>query len=120
MDGPHQHAADSTRRAQTVLVLARAEAANIPVHMHSFGYGRSHNPASPWLMSNHTSGTYTFVKDWCDLRGCLAGYFASMMSIGLLNMKLHMAAQNGATRIGHDHAHPRPRRGRTTRKHKGS
>ena len=53
-------AADSTRRAQMDLVLARAEAANVPIH--SFGYGRSHDPASLWLMSNHTSGTYTFVK----------------------------------------------------------
>ena len=34
------------------------------VPIHSFGYGRSHDPASLWLISNHTSGTYTFVKDW--------------------------------------------------------
>jgi hypothetical protein len=81
-------AADSTRRAQMDLVLARAEAANIPIH--SFGYGRSHDPASLWLMSNHTGGTYTFVKDWYDLRDCLAGCIGGMMSIGLLNMKLHM------------------------------
>lgn len=81
-------AADSTRRAQMDLVLARAEAANMPIH--SFGYGRSHDPASLWLMSNHTGGTYTFVKDWYDLRGCLAGCVGGMMSIGLLNMKLHM------------------------------
>ena len=81
-------ASDSTRRAQMDLVLARAEAANMPIH--SFGYGRSHDPASLWLMSNHTSGTYTFVKDWYDLRACLAGCVGGMMSIGLLNMKLHM------------------------------
>ena len=70
------------------LVLARAEAANVPIH--SFGYGRSHDPASLWLMSNHTSGTYTFVKDWYDLRDCVAGCVGGMMSIGLLNMKLHL------------------------------
>ncbi|KAF8809493.1 hypothetical protein BYT27DRAFT_7254619 [Phlegmacium glaucopus] len=81
-------AADSTRRAQMDLVLARAEAANIPIH--SFGYGRSHDPASLWLMSNHTSGTYTFVKDWYDLRDCVAGCVGGMMSIGLLNMRLHL------------------------------
>ena len=34
------------------------------VPIHSFGYGKSHDPASLWLISNHTSGTYTFVKDW--------------------------------------------------------
>ncbi|KAG8904133.1 hypothetical protein FRB99_002186 [Tulasnella sp. 403] len=81
-------ASDSTRRAQMDLVLARAEAANLPIH--SFGYGRSHDPASLWLMSNHTNGTYTFVKDWYDLRGCLAGCIGGMMSIGLTSMKLHM------------------------------
>lgn len=81
-------ASDSTRRAQMDLVLARAEAANVPIH--SFGYGRSHDPASLWLMSNHTGGTYTFVKDWYDLQDCIAGCVGGMMSIGLLNTKLHM------------------------------
>ncbi|KAG8902693.1 hypothetical protein FRB99_004215 [Tulasnella sp. 403] len=85
-------ASDSTRRAQMDLVLARAEAANLPIH--SFGYGRSHDPASLWLMSNHTNGTYTFVKDWYDLRGCLAGCIGGMMSIGLTSMKLHMKILN--------------------------
>ncbi|KAG6890106.1 hypothetical protein C0995_012056 [Termitomyces sp. Mi166 len=86
-------ASDSTRRAQMDLVLARAEAANVPIH--SFGYGRSHDPASLWLMSNHTSGTYTFVKDWYDLRGCVAGCIGGMMSIGLLNMKIHIKVVDG-------------------------
>ncbi|KAK1232923.1 hypothetical protein PQX77_003936 [Marasmius sp. AFHP31] len=86
-------AADSTRRAQMDLVLARAEAANVPIH--SFGYGRSHDPASLWLMSNHTSGTYTFVKDWYDLRDCISGCVGGMMSIGLLNMKLHLKIVDG-------------------------
>ncbi|KIP02991.1 hypothetical protein PHLGIDRAFT_78282 [Phlebiopsis gigantea 11061_1 CR5-6] len=84
---------ETTRRAQMDLVLARAEAANIPIH--SFGYGRSHDPASLWLMSNHTSGTYTFVKDWYDLRDCLAGCIGGMMSIGLLNMKMHIKIVDG-------------------------
>ena len=86
-------AADSTRRAQMDLVLARAEAANAPIH--SFGYGRSHDPASLWLMSNHTSGTYTFVNDWYDLRSCLAGCIGGMMSIGSMNMKLHLKVVDG-------------------------
>ncbi|KAI0266481.1 Pleckstrin homology domain-containing protein [Gloeopeniophorella convolvens] len=86
-------AADSTRRAQMDLVLARAEAANVPIH--SFGYGRSHDPASLWLMSNHTNGTYTFVNDWYDLRSCLAGCIGGMMSIGSMNMKLHMKIVDG-------------------------
>ncbi|KAF8659888.1 hypothetical protein AX16_001772 [Volvariella volvacea WC 439] len=86
-------ASDSTRRAQMDLVLARAEAANVPIH--SFGYGRSHDPASLWLMSNNTSGTYTFVKDWYDLRSCVAGCIGGMMSMGVLNMKLHFKVVDG-------------------------
>ena len=86
-------ASDSTRRAQMDLVLARAEAANVPIH--SFGYGRSHDPASLWLMSNHTGGTYTFVKDWYDLRDCVAGCVGGMMSIGILHMKLHLRIVDG-------------------------
>ena len=84
---------ETTRRAQMDLVLARAEAANVPIH--SFGYGRSHDPASLWLISNHTSGTYTFVKDWYDLRDCLAGCVGGMMSIGLMSMKLHLKIVDG-------------------------
>ncbi|KAI0769144.1 Pleckstrin homology domain-containing protein [Trametes elegans] len=86
-------ASDTTRRAQMDLVLARAEAANVPIH--SFGYGRSHDPASLWLMSNHTGGTYTFVKDWYDLRDCLAGCIGGMLSIALMNMKLHLKIVDG-------------------------
>ncbi|KAL5537126.1 hypothetical protein ACEPAF_949 [Sanghuangporus sanghuang] len=86
-------AADSTRRAQMDLVLARAEAGNVPIH--SFGYGRSHDPASLWLMSNHTGGTYTFVKDWYDLRDCVAGCIGGLMSVGILNMKLHLKIVDG-------------------------
>ncbi|KAG8922763.1 hypothetical protein FRC00_007069 [Tulasnella sp. 408] len=86
-------ASDSTRRAHMDLVLARAEAAKVPIH--SFGWGRSHDPASLWLMSNHTSGTYTFVKDWYDLRPCLAGCIGGMMSIGLTSMKIHMKILDG-------------------------
>ena len=85
--------ADTTRRAQMDLVLARAEAASIPIH--AFGYGRSHDPASLWLISNHTSGTYTFVKDWYDLQGCIAGCVGGMMSIALRDMKLHLKVVDG-------------------------
>lgn len=49
--------ADGPRRGQMDLVMARAEAANVPVHC--FGYGKSHDPSSLWLISNHTRGSYT-------------------------------------------------------------
>ncbi|KZT55808.1 hypothetical protein CALCODRAFT_436594 [Calocera cornea HHB12733] len=86
-------AADTMRRAQMDLVLARTEAANVPIH--SFGWGRSHDPASLWLMSNHTQGTYTYIKDWYDLRECLAGLLGGFFSMGLLNMKLHLKVVDG-------------------------
>jgi len=81
-------ASNSIRRAQMDLVLARAEAASVPIH--SFGYGRLHDPAFLLLVSNRTSGTYTFVKDWYDLQDCVAGCVGGMMSIGLLNVKLRL------------------------------
>ncbi|KAK2462704.1 hypothetical protein APHAL10511_005222 [Amanita phalloides] len=84
---------EHTRRAQLDLVLARAEAANMPIH--SFGYGRSHEPSSIWLMSSSTKGTYTYVKDWYDLRDCVSGCVGGMMSIGLINMRLHMRVVDG-------------------------
>src|SRR5258708_1307387 len=62
----------------------------LSVPIHSFGYGKAHDPASLWLMSNHTNGTYTFVKDWYDLRDCFAGCLGGMMSIALTNVKLHL------------------------------
>lgn len=46
-------------------------------------------------MSNHTSGTYTFVRDWYDLRDCMAGCVGGMMSIALTNVKLHMRVVDG-------------------------
>ena len=70
------------------LVTFEVGLAHVPIH--SFGYGRSHDPASLWLISNHTSGTYTFVKDWHDLRDCLAGCLGGLMSTGLVSIKLHM------------------------------
>jgi len=81
-------ASDNIHRTRVDLVLARAKDANMPIH--SFGYGRSHDPASLWLMSNHTNGLYTFVKDWYGLQDCVAGCVGGMMSIGLLNIKLHL------------------------------
>jgi hypothetical protein len=46
-------------------------------------------------MSNHTNATYTFVRDWYDLRACIAGVVGGMMSIGLMNMKLHIKIVDG-------------------------
>ena len=49
--------ASGPKRNQMDLVMARAEAANVPIHC--FGYGKNHDPSSLWLISNHTKGTYT-------------------------------------------------------------
>ncbi len=47
----------SPKRQQVDLVMARAEAANVPIHC--FGYGKNHDPSSLWLISNQTRGSYT-------------------------------------------------------------
>ncbi|KAN0064374.1 hypothetical protein ACQY0O_002570 [Thecaphora frezii] len=81
--------ADGPKRHQMDLVMARAEAANVPIHC--FGYGKAHDPSSLWLISNHTKGSYTFVREWYQLRECLAGCIGSMMSIALTDVRLHVS-----------------------------
>ncbi|CED84269.1 Triosephosphate isomerase [Phaffia rhodozyma] len=80
---------DSVNRSQMDLVLARAEAADVPIH--SIGYGKSHDPSPLQLISNHTHGTYIFVDDWYDLQISLAGVIGGLMSIALTRMKLHIS-----------------------------
>ncbi|WWC64019.1 uncharacterized protein I303_106625 [Kwoniella dejecticola CBS 10117] len=82
---------DVIKRAQMDLVTARLDAANVPVH--ALGYGRSHDPSPLWMISNHTHGTYTFVKEWYHLRDTLAGVVGGLMSIAMDNMKLHLTCQ---------------------------
>ncbi|KIY46174.1 hypothetical protein FISHEDRAFT_76015 [Fistulina hepatica ATCC 64428] len=70
-------AADSTSRAH---MSSHAPKQLLDVPIHSLGF-RAHDPASLWLMSksNQTSGTYTFVSDWYDLRECGASCVGGMM-----------------------------------------
>nr|XP_031861524.1 uncharacterized protein CI109_003128 [Kwoniella shandongensis]KAA5528596.1 hypothetical protein CI109_003128 [Kwoniella shandongensis] len=88
---------DIIKRAQMDLVTARLDAANIPVQ--ALGYGRSHDPSPLWMISNHTHGTYTFVKEWYHLRDSLAGVVGGLMSIAMNNMKLHLSCQDNAFRV---------------------
>jgi hypothetical protein len=88
---------DVIKRAQMELVTARLDAANVPVHC--LGYGKSHDPSPLWMLSNHTHGTYTFVKGWYDLRDTLAGVVGGLMSIALTNMKLHLNSAENDFRI---------------------
>ena len=88
---------DIIKRAQMELVTARLDAANVPVHC--LGYGKSHDPSPLWMLSNHTHGTYTFVKEWYDLRDTLAGVVGGLMSIALTNMKLHLSSAENEFRI---------------------
>lgn len=80
-------ASDSSRKPQMDLLMARTEAASLPIH--SFGYGKSHDPGPLWLISNATNGSYTFVRDWYELSDCLAGCVGGMMSIGVMNLRMH-------------------------------
>ncbi|GAA6047133.1 hypothetical protein JCM3770_006917 [Rhodotorula araucariae] len=79
---------DSTQKQQMDLAMARVEAANVPIH--TLGWGRSHDPSSLWLLSNHSAGSYTFVKDFYDLRDALAGCIGGILSIAATNVRLHI------------------------------
>ncbi|KAH7318853.1 Pleckstrin homology domain-containing protein [Rhizoctonia solani] len=80
-------ASDTSRKPQMDLLMARTEAASLPIH--SFGYGKSHDPGPLWLISNATGGSFTFVRDWYELQDCLAGCVGGMMSIGVMNLRMH-------------------------------
>lgn len=89
---------DGPKRNQMDLVMARAEAANVAIHC--FGYGKTHDPSSLWLISNHTRGSYTFVREWYQLRECIAGCLGSMMSVALSDVKVHIGVpQDNCFRI---------------------
>lgn len=85
------------KRSQMDLVTARLDAAKVAVHC--LGYGKAHDPSPLWMISNHTAGTYTFVKEWYHLRDALAGVVGGLMSIALTNMKLRLTVQDGDFKI---------------------
>jgi hypothetical protein len=78
-------AEESICRAQMDLVFAHAEATSVPIY--PFSYGHAYDTALLWLMLSHTSGKYTFISDWCDLKDCIVGCVSGMMSIALLSVK---------------------------------
>nr|ODO03693.1 zinc finger family protein [Cryptococcus depauperatus CBS 7855] len=89
--------ADMIKRPQMDLVTARLDAANLPVY--AVGYGRSHDPSPLWIVTNHTVGTYTFVKEWYHLRETLAGIIGGMMSVAMDNVKLHVSCVENDFRV---------------------
>lgn len=89
--------AETFGRGHMDLVKARLDAASLPVHC--IGYTKSHDPSALWVMTEHTKGTYTFVKDWMDLRQSLVGCVAGMMSIALTKLKLHLNCRDHDFRI---------------------
>ncbi|OXG84252.1 zinc finger family protein [Cryptococcus neoformans A2-102-5] len=88
---------DIIKRTQMDLVAARLDAANIPVH--AVGYGRSHDPSPLWIVTNHTLGTYSFVKEWYHLRETLAGIVGGMMTVAMDNVKVHVSCVENDFRI---------------------
>ena len=88
---------DIIKRAQMDLVTARLDATNVPVH--ALGYGKSHDPSPLWMISNHTNGTYTFVKEWYHLRDAMAGVIGGLLSIALTTMKLHLSCQENDFKV---------------------
>ncbi|SGY31292.1 BQ5605_C002g01220 [Microbotryum silenes-dioicae] len=80
---------DGAQKQHMDLVMARAEATAVPIH--TIGWGRSHDPSSLWLLSNHTGGSYTFVKDFYELRETMAGCVGGILSIAATNVRLHIS-----------------------------
>ncbi|KAJ9124322.1 hypothetical protein QFC22_001122 [Naganishia vaughanmartiniae] len=81
---------DVVKRASMDLVLARAEAANVA--MHTVGYGKHQDSSGLWLLSSHTHGTYTFVREWYHLQDCLTGLLGGMASVALTKFNLRLEA----------------------------
>lgn len=88
---------DVIKRTQMDLVAARLDAANVTVH--AVGYGRSHDPSPLWIVTNHTLGTYSFVKEWYHLRETLAGIVGGMMDVAMDNVKIHVSCVEKGFRI---------------------
>lgn len=82
---------DGAQKQQIDLVLARTDAGGVPIH--TIGWGRSHDPSSLWLLSNHTKGTYTFVRDFYQLRDAMAGCIGAMLCVAIHSLRLHLNVQ---------------------------
>ncbi|KAG0141774.1 hypothetical protein CROQUDRAFT_663346 [Cronartium quercuum f. sp. fusiforme G11] len=80
---------DSSTKPQMALVMTRAEAANVPIH--TIGWGKAHNPSCLWQLSNHTGGTYTFVKDLYSIKDTFTGCIGGMLSVGATNANLQLS-----------------------------
>ncbi|KLT46499.1 hypothetical protein CC85DRAFT_238908 [Cutaneotrichosporon oleaginosum] len=88
---------EPTSRAHMSMVNARLEAARIQIH--TFGFGKAHEPSPLWAMTNQTSGTYTFVREWHDLRDAVVGCVGGLMSVAVTNMKLRLSCQDEQFRV---------------------
>lgn len=69
------------------------------IQIHSFGYGKAHEPSPLWAMTNQTNGTYTFVREWHDLRDAIVGCVGGLMSIAVTHMKLRLACTENDFRV---------------------
>lgn len=82
---------DGALKQQIDAVMARAEAAAMPIH--SIGWGRAHEPQALWMLSNYTKGTYTFVREFYQLKDAVAGCIGGMLSVAVSALKLHLNVQ---------------------------
>ncbi|MBW0464150.1 hypothetical protein O181_003865 [Austropuccinia psidii MF-1] len=80
---------DFPTKPEMALAMTRAEVANIPIH--TIGWGKGHNPTSLWQLSNHTGGTYTFVKDWYSIKEAIVGCVGGMLSVGIKNLRVQIS-----------------------------
>ncbi|KAA1123911.1 hypothetical protein PGTUg99_029422 [Puccinia graminis f. sp. tritici] len=77
---------DCSTKPEMTLVMTRAEAIQIPIQ--SIGWGEAHNPSSLWQLSNHTGGTYSFIRDYHSIKEAIAGCIGGMLSVGMSNARV--------------------------------
>lgn len=85
-------APDINSAADLEILLGRAEAAGLAIN--TFGFGITHQPANLYTIAQQTRGTYTYIKDWYQVRDCLAGCLGGMFAIAAQKTRLRLKVPN--------------------------
>ncbi len=69
------------------------------VPTYTFGLGISHEMQTLQELSRSSGGIYTYLKDWCKLRECLAGCFGLIQSLIFPDVRIHLRTVDRAIRF---------------------
>lgn len=64
--------------------------------IYTFGLGLTHKPDTMIELSTRTKAAYTYVKDWMQIRECVAGCIGSLQSISHQNVALKLKLPEGS------------------------